>query len=77
MNIQLADVMLHVDQALDADRRHRLTEAVREDQGVVGVGLHDFAPHLMLIAYNPASTSAASILQRATAEGLRAELVGF
>ena len=77
MNIHLANVMLHVNETLDAPHRKALEETLRSEEGVVAVGNHDFAPSLMVVAYNPRSTNSASLLRRAADRGVHATLVGL
>jgi hypothetical protein len=77
MNIHIANVMLHVNEPLDAPHRKELEETIRGEEGVVAVGLHDFAPSLMVVAYNPLSTNSATLLRRAADRGVRATLVGL
>lgn len=76
-DVNLVDVTVHIDEALDPGRRQALVERMREEQGVVSVALHDEKPHLMIVEYNPSQTSSGDILKRVTEEGVHAELVGL
>lgn len=77
MDINLADVTIHIDETLEPDKRHALVDAVREIDGVVGIGYHDDKPHLMIIEYDPGKTSSATLLQAVKAQGVHAELLGL
>jgi hypothetical protein len=76
MDINLATVMLHIQEPLDELSRRRLEDTMREDACVVSVGMPDNPPRSILIAYNPACTNSENILRRATRTGLHAKLVG-
>lgn len=77
MDIQLADVVVHMDQALDHERRSEIEEQLRAIDGVVSVRNTDERPHLALVEYNPDKTTSAVILSTVTAQGVHAELVGL
>jgi len=77
MDIQLADVVIHIDQTLESERRSEIEEQLRVIDGVVSVHNPDDRPHLVIIEYNPDKTSSAFLLNRVTTEGVRAELVGL
>ena len=77
MDIQLADVVVHIDQTLEADRRSEIEEQLRAIDGVVSVHNPDDKPHLAIVGYNPDKTSSAAILDRVTMQGVHAELVGL
>ena len=77
MNIQLADVTVHIDQTLEAERRSQIEDALRAIDGVVSVHNPDDRPHLSVIEYNPEKTSSAAILTAVTNQGVNAELIGL
>jgi len=77
MDIQLADVIVHIDQTLERERRAEIEAQVRGIDGVVSVHNPDDKPHLAIIEYNPDKTSSAIILSTVTAQGVHAELVGL
>jgi len=77
MDIQLADVVVHIDQALERERRTEIEEQLRAIDGVVSVHNPDDKPHLAIVEYNPEKTSGAVILNTVTVQGVRAELVGL
>lgn len=77
MDIQLADVIVHIDQTLERERRSEIEEHLRALDGVVSVHNPDEKPHLAIIEYNPDRTSSAAILNTVTVQGVHAELVGL
>ena len=77
MNIQLADVTVHMDQTLDRERRNLIEDELRAIDGVVSVHNPDDRPHLAVIEYNPDRTSSAVILNTVNVQGVHAELIGL
>ena len=77
MDIQLADVVVHIDQTLERERRLEIEGKLRAIDGVVSVRNPDDKPHLALVEYNPDKTSSAAILNTVRIQGVRAELVGL
>ena len=77
MDIQLADVVVHIDQTLERERRTEIEEHLRAIDGVVSVHNPDDRPHLAIVEYNPDRTSSAAILNTVTVQGVNAELVGL
>mgnify|MGYP003572755458 CR=1 FL=1 len=77
MNIQLADVTLHIDQTLERQRRTQIEDALRAIEGVVSVHNPDERPHLSVVGYNPDKTSSTVILSTVTGQGVDAELIGL
>lgn len=77
MDIQLADVVVHIDQTLERDRRSEIEEELRAIDGVVSVHNPDNRPHLAIVEYNPDKTNSTVILNTVTVQGVQAELVGL
>jgi hypothetical protein len=77
MDIQLADVVVHIDQTLALDRRSEIEAELRAIDGVVSVHNPDDRPHLAIVEYNPDKTNSATILSTVTGQGVHAELVGL
>jgi hypothetical protein len=77
MDIQLADVVVHIDQTLERDRRSAIEEELRAIDGVVSVHNPDDKPHLAIVEYNPDKTNSTAILNAVTVQGVSAELVGL
>ena len=77
MDIDLADVTLHIDEALDADERATVVEQLRALDGVVSVHNPDSKSHLTVVEYNPAKIDAGQLLKTVQSRGLHAELIGL
>jgi hypothetical protein len=77
MNIQLADVTVHIDETLGREERTRIEDSLRALEGVVSVHNPDERPHLAVVGYNPEKTDSENILSTITAQGVRAELIGL
>ena len=77
MNIDLADVTLHVDETLDSTALTDLDTAIRKIDGVVSVHVNPDRPHLFILEYNPAKVSSEQLLDSVKVRGLHAELVGL
>jgi hypothetical protein len=77
MNIQLADVTVHIDQTLAKDKRAEIESKLRAIDGVVSVHNPDDRPHLTVVEYNPDKTSGSHILQAVERHGVHAELIGL
>ena len=77
MDIQLADVVVHIDEELERERRTEIEEQLRAIDGVVSVHNPDEKPHLAIVEYNPDKTNSSVILNTVTVQGVRAELIGL
>ena len=77
MDIQLADVTLHIDKNLSSEQRGTIEESLRALDGVVSIHNPDKTPHLTLVEYDPDVITSRKILERVTDQGAHAELVGL
>jgi hypothetical protein len=77
MDIQLADVTVHIDQTLERDQRARIADALRAVDGVISVHNPEERPHLAVVGYNPEKTRSQVILNTVASQGVRAELIGL
>lgn len=77
MNVQFADILVHIDDNLSAEQRLRIEDNLRAIDGVVSVHNPDDRPHLTIVQFVPNKTSSAEILKTVTGQGIRAELVGL
>jgi len=77
MKVDLPDLLIHLDETLDHDHLAAIEATLRQDPGVVSVAFHDDRPHVMVVTYDPKATTEGAILERVTAEGVHAELVGL
>ncbi len=77
MEIQMADVTVHIDPALPAEELQLLEAKIRDNPGVISVHREPNRPHLMLVEYNPAEVDSQHILESVAHQGVNAELVGL
>lgn len=77
MNIDLADVTIHVDETLDSSGLEQLDDALRARDGVVSVHVNENRPHLFILEYNPARVNSKDLLKIVENQGMHAELVGL
>ena len=77
MDIQLADVTIHVDKDVDNHERSGIEAALRGVDGVVSVRNTAERSHLFLVEYNPAKTSSQVLLGAVKGKYGNAELVGL
>jgi len=79
MDINLADITLHIDEELGPDALSSLEDAFRARDGVVSVHFNTTAkhPHLAVIEYNPDRLSSADLLNILKYQGYHGELVGM
>ncbi len=75
--MQIADVIIHVDETVDHDRRQAIAGKVRAHVGVTDVTHHDEKPHLMIVKYDPSAVTAQALLGVVRGEGVHAELIGL
>ena len=77
MTINLADLTLHIDEALSPEQRGTIEESLRALDGVVSVSNRDQTPHLTIVEFDPTAIKAHDILDRVTRQGAHAELMGL
>ena len=77
MDINLADVTIHVDQDLDTAARADLEDKFRARDGIVSVRFNDRRPHLMLCEFVPEKVNTMDLLSILRFQGYRGELVGL
>ena len=75
--MQTADVIIHVDETIDHDRRMKIADIVRVHAGVTEVAHHDEKPHLMIVKYDPQAVTSQALLGVVRGEGVHAELIGL
>ena len=77
MDIQMTDVVLHIDEELAENDLHAIEDNLRQYDGVISVHHETDRPHLMLVEYNPELATSRGILHTVTSRGLHAELIGL
>ena len=77
MDIQLADVTLHIDETLDAGQKASVEDQLRALDGVVSVHNPDDRPHLTIVEYNPSKVKSSQVLDTVRANGFSAQMIGM
>jgi hypothetical protein len=77
MDIQLADVTIHVDENLAVAERAEIEQKLRAIDGVVSVHNPDDKPHLAVVEYDPNKVKSTALLEAVKREGVHAQLVGL
>ncbi|MCB1861665.1 MAG: ATP-binding protein [Gammaproteobacteria bacterium] len=77
MDIQLADVTIHIDKDVATEERSGIEAALRGVEGVVSVRNTVERSHLFLVEYNPARTNSQELLSTVKGKYGHAELVGL
>ena len=72
----MMDIVIHIDETLDAAKRDALLAAVRGTDGVIAVGYHNETAHLLIVVFNPKNLSSADVLAKIQSTGVHAELTG-
>ena len=63
MTIQMVDVTIHIDEALDHAHLEQLRDRMLGETGVMAAVYHDEKPHLMIVEYDPVKNSSANLLK--------------
>lgn len=71
--MDINDVVIHVNETLDARARHELEERMRDIDGVIAPRFNEQKPHLMIVAYNPARTRMGVLLEEVRFQGYTAQ----
>ncbi len=79
MDINLADITLHIDEELNSEAISSLEDALRARDGVVSVHFNTTAkhPHLAVIEFNPDKVGSRDLLSILQYQGYHGELVGL
>ncbi len=75
--MEMTDVVIHIDETIDHQRRTRIADIVRAHKGVMAAAHHDDKPHLIIIEYDPAMVTSRELLQVVLDQGVSAELIGL
>jgi len=75
-NMNLNDVVIHVNETLDARARHDLEERMREIEGVISPRFSESASHLMVVAYNADRMRTQDLLEAVRRQGYTAQSCG-
>ena len=68
--------VIHIDEALSDEQLEYVERHLADTQGVIAACVHEKARHLMVVDYDPESTSSDMLLHTIENQGLHAELIG-
>lgn len=75
--MNMSDVLIHVNESTEASGRFHLEETLRDVAGVIAPRFSPGHDHLMFVAYDPDSTTAAAILGQVRNLGYGAQIVAM
>lgn len=75
--MDIVDMIVHVDDAIPAEKMHELEDVVRSDACVISACASEDNPHMLMVTYNPACTTSGHVLSMVQAQGVHADLVGL
>ncbi len=75
--MEMVDVVIHIDETIDHDRRVQIADVVRAHKGVMAAAHHDEKPHLLIVEYDPESVTSRDLLQVGLDQGVHGELIGL
>lgn len=75
--MQVADIMIHVNETLPATERNALQERLRQVDGVIAPRFSEEKPHLLLVSYDSEVADSGNLLQQVESDGYTAQLVGM
>ncbi|MFO8024909.1 hypothetical protein [Thiohalophilus sp.] len=75
--MQLADIMIHVNETLPAAERGALEDQLRQVEGVIAPRFSEDKPHLLLVSYDADVADTARLLGQVESSGYSAQLVGM
>jgi hypothetical protein len=74
--MNISDILIHINESLNEQQRSALEEAVRQIEGVVAPRFNPGKEHLLVVAFNPAVASTATLLTKVQSFGYNAQLIG-
>ncbi len=74
--MDINDVVIHVNETLDAQARHDLEESLRSINGVIVPRFNDCRTHFLVMAYNPDLTRSGVLLDAINRQSYTAQSCG-
>lgn len=71
------DVVVHINESLDSERRLKLAKKINALKGVVSAKLAEKRPHLMIVGFDPSRTKSLEVLSGVKQTGVHAQLIGW
>jgi len=70
------ELIVHIDESLDEERRNGLVEKMTEDSGIFSVEFTPFRHHLVRVRYDRQEVQSIDILKKIKGQNVSAQLVG-
>jgi len=70
------EIVVHISEELNEDRRNSLTSALENITGITGAEFCPLRYHLMLLRYDTDVFSSQDVLRNITSQGVHAQLIG-
>lgn len=77
MSVVIADVMLHIKEALDTSLLEQIKQGLLNLEGVDRASYQSNIPHLMIVEYDSEVINAQAVLSFVREQGYNASLVGL
>ena len=71
------NIVIHVNETMDSQRRERFSNNVRDIYGVVAADIKDSRPHLMIVAFSRGKTKAIEVISGIRKSGIEAQLISW
>jgi len=75
--MDFSDLIIHVNETLEANERESLENELRKLNGVIAPRFNKETPHLLLVSYNPRKIGSGQLLSRVKAHDYNAQLIGM
>jgi len=75
--MQLADVLIHLDQNINESEKENIIEQLRDVEGVIGPRFNKDREHLLLVCYDSDTIGSLTLLNKVKDKGYKAQLVGL
>jgi len=76
-DINLTDVTIHIDRETDIGTRDKIDTALRNLNGVISVHMPSERPHLLMVEYDPDTTTSTNMLSTVRELAGHAEMIGL
>ena len=70
------ELIVHINESLDEDRRNGLVETISKDSGIFSVEFTPLRHHLVRVRYDRQTVHSMDILQKIKRQNVNAQLVG-
>ena len=75
--MQLANVLIHINEIPNEPEKDRLMEQLRSLRGVIALRFSLEKDHFMFVSYNSETIKSAALLDKVKENGFKAQLIGL